>query len=232
MTFCYIQITPKFRRDGLPSYSWTCWRSMAHWDVALNSAIIVPDVASNDSQLTNTAASESVLTTWIDWYLLCKNSVFQVNSNGTRWPAAVSINEISPACHSEFQRCGISEEQDDHKACTPAPYTVLLFWPVCIHLPMAKPTNATFWTEHLQFNVLGHYGEVCGQVDLDTDYSDRIREGMFALIAGNGNGRFWALLLNRQRSGHMGRWGLANLTSKCLDGHSQHAPRWKKIILA
>lgn len=221
------------RRDGFPSYSWTGWRSVAHWDVALNSAAIIPDSSSNNSQLTNTSAPEDVLSTWIRWHLICKDDVFLVDSDGNRQPStSSSINEFLPHCRPEFRNYSIPEDQDDHNACIRVPYTVLLFWTVCINLTIVKPSKVTTGADALGYHVLSYSGEVCGEVILDTCHFDGMREGMFALITGNPNGRFWALLLKRHQGGHMERWGLANLASKCLDGHSQHAPLWKKIILA
>lgn len=223
------------RRVGFPSYSWTGWYGEIHYDESLKVNIdILTDFAAQERQHN----SAPRLRTWVNWHcMLHDRTVFHINDTG-RLRRTVNLNlenSISKA-RSDFQRIPAPISDVDFRAVRPSnPYPLLLFWTICINLPLKEDMNTNPQSRAyrvskglVDYRVIDGYGKDHGLVQMDI-VAHGFEEGKFAILSMTDD-TIWALMLTG--TGDISeRCGIAKLSLSAMDIALRPGPRWKKVIL-
>lgn len=236
----YLGATQDFpkepRRKEYPSYSWTGWRQVIHWEISVEEAITYP---MSDA----TKREDTDVLTWINWYAIESGNLSSFGHTGDRTPASrLTINETSEIVPLEFSSfASVASDVDARSIASPKPFPILLFWTICVNLTLTR-TSAVVpnryqqpWVgadgepEHV-YQVIDRHGQQCGDMTLDTCYFEGSRVAKFVLVAKQGD-NYWALLLSWNEEGLAERWGVGQLKLECLRNALEPGPRWKEIVL-
>jgi hypothetical protein len=235
-------VAVKPQREQFPSYSWTGWRQVIHWDISVENASVHQHVDYDRLASVEPKLSGAHLRAWIVWYTIENKNYVSIDMLGnkivSRRPAVSDSVSRAP---SEFQYYSqVDSEADPRSIALGKPFPVLLFWTVCINLTIKRTSEIVNDDQRRWIGVNGQreynyetfdrLGRPCGEVTLDARQFEDSRVGKFALIARDGN-NYWALLLSWDEDGLAERWGIGQLNSECLAACLEPGPRWKEIIL-
>jgi hypothetical protein len=234
-------VAVKPRRENFPSYSWTGWRQVIHWDISVENASIQQHVEFDWANV-ETKLSGAHLRAWIVWYTIENRNYIRIDMLGNKKVSRRPVASNSISCApSELQTYPqIDSEADPRLIAIRKAFPVLLFWAVCINLTIRRTSEIVNDDQRRWIGVNGQreynyetfdqLGKLCGEVTLDTRQFEGSLVGKFALISRDGN-KYWALLLSWDEDGLAERWGIGQLNSECLAASLEPGPRWKEIIL-
>jgi hypothetical protein len=230
------------RREGFPSFSWTGWRQVIHWDISIENASVHHHV--DYDRLANVKAKIAGvhLRAWISWYTVETKNYVNIDMFGNRTASRrPAISDSISYAPPEFQYYPkVDSEADPCSIASSKVFPVLLFWTVCVNLTVSRTSEIVNDEQRQWIGVNGQreytyqtfdrLGKLCGEVTLDTKQFEDSRVGKFALIAKDGD-KYWALLLSWDEDGLAERWGIGQLDSQCLAACLEPGPRWKEIVL-
>jgi hypothetical protein len=235
------QIAEHPRRGIFPSYSWTGWRQIIHWEISVENARVLQHDEHDPSANIKPIVPTACLRGWISWHIIENSKYASIDMVGiktaSRRPA---VSESVTRAPSDFQPYPtVDSEADPRSVAIGKTFPLLLFWTVCVNLTVKRMSRIVNdktrpWiradSQEYAYQTFNRLGNLCGEVILDAGQFEESRVGKFALIVRDGN-KYWALLLSWNEDGLAERWGIGELDCECVDACLEPGPRWKEVIL-